>query len=104
MPYIRQTENGVLLSVKARPNRPATRIISFDDDAVYIDIAAVPDKNKANKELVCCLEKLLGTGKGSVALVSGEKSHNKVVAVRGAGLFDIVQRAVESELNFPQSL
>jgi len=50
-------QNG-FLSVIVKPNSPKTKIIKWDDSkqSLRIAIAAPPDKDKANRELIKFLE------------------------------------------------
>ena len=68
------------LKVLVKPNAKKTELISYDSNkkALRIAIAAVPDKNKANKELLHFLSKLL---KKKVIIVSGLKSRKKVLQI-----------------------
>ena len=64
------------LDVVVKPNAPKTSIVGWDSNKkmLRIAVAAVPDKDKANKELVRFVSKL--TGK-KVSLVKGSKSREK---------------------------
>lgn len=67
-----------ILKVIVKPNAPKTEIISWDDNkqALRIAVSAVPDKNKANNNLLKFLKKQ--TGK-KCEIVSGTKSREKVI-------------------------
>lgn len=66
------------LSIIAKPNAPKTEIIGYDENkqALRIAIAAVPDKDKANSELLKFLKKQTGR---KCTLLTGAKSREKVV-------------------------
>ena len=70
-------KNGTL-SVIAKPNSSHTEIIGWDESkkALRIAVAAVPDKNKANIELLKFLKK---ESSMKCELVSGAKSREKVI-------------------------
>ena len=70
--------DGNRLAVVVRPNAPKTRIIGIDDarSAVRVDVAAAPDKNKANKELSSFFAKL---SKKKVVIRSGVACRRKVL-------------------------
>lgn len=67
-----------ILDISVKPNAQRTEIIGWDDSkqALRIAVSAVPDKNKANAELLKFLKKK--TGK-RCELVSGAKSRQKKV-------------------------
>ncbi len=66
------------LKVNAKPNSPKTEIISYDEkrQALRIAIAAVPDKDKANTELLKFLKKQTGR---KCRIKSGSKSREKII-------------------------
>ena len=65
-----------ILRVKVIPNASKTEIREITAYTIKIAVAAPPDKNKANKELLRFLKK---ETRKSAILVSGEKSREKVV-------------------------
>lgn len=66
--------------VRVKPNAPKTQVLGFDEakKAVMIAVAAVPDKGKANKELVKFVSKLLGK---KVEIISGTRSREKKLRI-----------------------
>jgi uncharacterized protein (TIGR00251 family) len=66
------------LSIHAKPNSPKTEVIGGDDSkhCLKIAIAAVPDKDRANIELLKFLKKETGM---KPELVSGAKSRDKLI-------------------------
>ncbi|MBU0461529.1 MAG: YggU family protein [Nanoarchaeota archaeon] len=72
--------NNGFLDVVVKPNAPKTEVIGWDADRqrLRIAVAAVPDKDKANKELLKFLSKQLGK---RVELVSGARSREKRVRI-----------------------
>ena len=51
-----------------------------------------PIKGKANRELITFLSWLLGVGKGSVNIIKGHTTRNKVVAVDGLSREEVMKR------------
>ncbi len=76
---IQQEPEACLLTIKAVPGSSRTQIGGLLGDAVKINVAAAPEKGKANKELVKYLAKILDISKSSITIVAGEKDHRKVV-------------------------
>lgn len=66
------------LNVLVKPNSSKNEIVGYDEsrDALKINIKALPEKGKANLELVKFLRKLT---KKEVRIVSGLTGHLKVV-------------------------
>ncbi|PIO05082.1 hypothetical protein COT47_06360 [Candidatus Woesearchaeota archaeon CG08_land_8_20_14_0_20_43_7] len=69
------------LKVIVKPNAKKTEIISFDETkkALRITVSAVPDKDRANKELIRYLSKLL---KARITILRGSKSREKCLEIR----------------------
>lgn len=69
-----------ILHVCVKPNAKKTEVVGFDPErkAVVIRVAAVPDKDKANKELVRFLSKELGK---KVMIKRGHHSRLKVLEI-----------------------
>ena len=80
------------LSVRATPNAGRNEITGFTDDVLQVKIAAVPEKGKANKELVDYLSRTLGIGKSSIRLIKGQTSRSKVIIIEGLSRDDIIRR------------
>lgn len=72
-------QNGIL-KIIAKPNKMRTEIEKYDPEqrAVIVHIAAVPDKDKANKELVKFLSRALGR---KVEIVKGMRSREKYIKI-----------------------
>ncbi|MFC1981200.1 DUF167 domain-containing protein [Chloroflexota bacterium] len=82
----------VMISLRVHPNADTNELVSFIDGALRVRVAAPPVKGKANKELVAFLSKVLGISKGSLTIVKGHTSRNKVIAIDGLSQTDISQR------------
>ena len=66
--------------VHVKPNSSKNEIVNFDKDnkLLVVKIAAVPDKDKANKELIKFLSKKL---KKKVNILKGLKSREKLISL-----------------------
>lgn len=64
------------LSVRAKPNARDTRITRIGGDTAFIDIAAPPEDDKANLELLKFLRRQTDR---SCKIKSGAKSKNKLI-------------------------
>ena len=69
-----------LLKVKVKPNKQQTKITGWDSAAkcLEVDVAAPPDKGKANAELLKFLKKFFGC---RAELVRGAKSREKYLKI-----------------------
>ena len=77
-----ENKNQIVLRVKITPNANATAIKGVFRDAdgsdfLKISVVSVPEKGKANKELIGFLSKELQIAKSQIEIVSGETTHLK---------------------------
>ncbi|MCX8147027.1 MAG: DUF167 domain-containing protein [Candidatus Woesearchaeota archaeon] len=70
-----------LLKIIIKPNSPNNEIKGIDKvrNALKVNIAAPPEKGKANKEIIKFFSKLL---KRKVTIVSGLKSKEKLLKIK----------------------
>ena len=67
-----------ILKVIVKPNSPKTEVIGWDNNkqALRIAVSAVPEKGKANTELLKFLKKQTGM---KCEIISGAKSREKTI-------------------------
>ncbi len=74
--------NEVYLRIKVYPNAGKTKIREImEDETIKIDVAAVPEKGKANKELIAYLTKEFKINKENVKILSGVKDRIKLIKI-----------------------
>ncbi|AHL30123.1 YggU-family protein [Encephalitozoon intestinalis ATCC 50506] len=69
------------LAIKAKPNARCTQVREITDTEIVVNVNAPPTDNKANKELVEFVGKMLKVPKSSVKVVVGASSTNKTIVV-----------------------
>ncbi|MCD4717330.1 MAG: DUF167 domain-containing protein [Desulfobacterales bacterium] len=74
------------IKVRVVPRSSRNQIIGVEDGIFKIKLTAPPVDGKANKALIEFLAKKLGLAKGSVEIVSGERSRQKSVRIHGLPL------------------
>lgn len=68
--------------VKIHPNASRSAIKEcLDDGTIKIDIAAPPEKGKANRELIAFLAKTFDVPRGFVEIVCGETARQKQIRI-----------------------
>jgi uncharacterized protein (TIGR00251 family) len=77
------------LEIRLQPRGGRDQVMGERDGAVLIRIAAPPVDGKANAALIAFVAKTLGVPKGSVAIIRGETSRNKVIRVAGRAADDV---------------
>ncbi len=76
-------EDGVTFAVRVRTRASKSGVAGELDGAIKIRLAAPPVDGEANEELVRFLAKLFRVPRQQIALISGQKSKNKLVRVSG---------------------
>lgn len=80
------------LKLKVIPGASRTAISGWLDDALKIQVAAAPERGKANKAVVELLCASLGVQRSCVRVLQGATSPTKVVEIDGLSLAEIRQR------------
>ena len=68
--------NKEFINVRVTPNSKESCIKEFKNDILYVKLKSIPDKGKANKELVKLLKKEFGK---NAEIIKGEKIRNKLI-------------------------
>ena len=71
------------IRIRVVPRSSRNEIVGEENGSLKIKLTAPPVEGKANKALRGLLAKRLGLPKGGVEIVTGEKSRNKTVRIRG---------------------
>ena len=78
-----ETSDGVLLRLVVSPGAGETKAVGRHGDALKLRVAAVPEKGRANDEVVRFLADLFEAKKAEIELKSGDASRKKTVLVKG---------------------
>ncbi|MFI3241667.1 MAG: DUF167 family protein [Alphaproteobacteria bacterium] len=77
-----KNKNGnVVLRVRIAPNSSCLRIIEINDDYIKIGVCSVPEKGKANGELIKFLSKKLKLPKKNFSIIKGLLDKNKQIEI-----------------------
>lgn len=79
--YIDLSKKEIVLKIKATPNSSETKLLDVIAGVFKIRIKAIPEKGKANKELIKFLSKELNVEKQNISIISGESSNMKSVKI-----------------------
>jgi uncharacterized protein (TIGR00251 family) len=77
---IKQTENGVLIEVRIKPNSKRFALSEKNGQPI-LEVTSPPREGKANLEIVKGLKRLFGK---DVEIVKGSKSREKLILVKNA--------------------
>jgi uncharacterized protein (TIGR00251 family) len=89
---INRSSSEARISLHVYPNAPRNEIVGFSDGVLGVKVAAPPVKGQANRELVAFLSRVLGVGKGSLAIIRGHTSRNKLISVRDLSQEEVLRR------------
>ena len=91
--YYTETDEGVILNVKAQPRSSRAGIDGVIGDAVKVRVKSAPVDGRANKELIETIAEAMGLPKASVVFKGGETSKTKRMLLKGidgAGVASVV--------------
>jgi uncharacterized protein (TIGR00251 family) len=81
LPFIKQQDNAILLSVYIQPNAKETVIVGLHNDRLKIKIAAPPTDGKANKILCNFIAKQFSVPSARVTILRGENTRMKLLKI-----------------------
>ena len=93
--YFSETDEGIILNVRAQPRSSKAGVDGFLGDAVKVRVRCAPVDGKANKELVETLADAFGLPKSRVVFKSGETSKQKRILLMGVTA-ETVKRVVDA--------
>ena len=84
------------ISLLVYPNAARNEVLGFTEGVLRVKVTAPPAKGKANKELIAFLGQLLDVGKGSINIIKGHTSRNKLIAIDGLSQEEVMRRLSSS--------
>ena len=69
------------LSIKVITNAKKEKIDCISENEYKVYLTCIPEKGKANKALLELLSDYFKISKSKIKIVSGEKSHNKIIEI-----------------------
>lgn len=82
-----------VIRIRLTPRSSGNAVSGLKDGVFRIKVTAPPVEGKANQALIVFLSKALGVSKSSLEIVSGVKSRDKTIRIRGVTGQD-VQKAL----------
>ena len=75
-------DGAVLLKIKVLPGAAKTCFQkTLDDGLIKVSLKSIPEKGRANDELVRYLTNQFGVGRGNVKIIRGQKSRVKIIKI-----------------------
>ncbi|MBT0662761.1 YggU family protein [Geobacter pelophilus] len=81
---ISSTNEGVTFAVHVQPRASRMEICGMQGDALKVRLTSPPVEDAANRQLEEFIAKTLGIAKSKVSVISGTKSRQKRLLIRGA--------------------
>lgn len=91
-PDVRDRAGGATLRVKCRPGAPRTRITGVLGGALKLDVAAPPERGKANEEAARFVARAAGVGVRDVVVLAGAGSREKTLMISGITAAELAAR------------
>jgi len=76
-------EEKISLAVHIQPNASKNEVLGMVNEMVKIKITAPPIDNKANKECLKFLSKILHIPKSKLHILKGQKTRSKIIQISG---------------------
>ena len=92
MEWIKETTDGVHLSVRAVPRASKNEIQGPHNGALKIRLTTPPVDGKANQALIKLLSKSLNIPRSRIELIQGETSRSKIFRISGLNATDCTER------------
>ncbi len=89
---IRDTPGGATFAVRVQPRARKNAITGVLGDALKLSLTAPPVEGKANQACIEFLAEFLNVPRGSVTIVGGQSSRNKMIRVAGRTATEIEAR------------
>jgi uncharacterized protein (TIGR00251 family) len=89
---IRESDEGVTLSVRIHPRARKNAITGEMGDALKVSLTSPPLEGRANEACIEFFAKLLKVPRSSVSIASGQSSRNKTIRVVGLSVEHVRKR------------
>jgi len=73
--------NNMIIEVHVTTNAKKKQITKMSKRHFRVSLISVPDKGKANKELLSLLSEHFNTAKSNISIIKGMSSKNKVIEI-----------------------
>ena len=76
-------EKKATIEIHLQPGAKRNEIVGFKEGVLYAKVTALPQKGQANRALLELMAEILGVPKSALAIIRGQSSRNKVIAIHG---------------------
>jgi uncharacterized protein (TIGR00251 family) len=89
---IRETAVGLEIRLHVQPRAKRCEISGIHDRALKVKITAPPVDDAANRAIIDFLSTRLGISKSNLRIVSGQKSRDKIIQIKGLSISSLLER------------
>lgn len=82
--FLEKYQNNSVIKIKAIPKASKNAIGEIIENRIKVYITVVPEKGKANAEIIKFFSKLLKVPKGKIHIIAGETSHTKNILIEAS--------------------
>ena len=79
------SDKKTTLEIHVQPGAKRNEVVGFREGVLYAKVTAPPRKSQANRALLELMAEILGVPESALAIIRGQSSRNKVIAVQGLG-------------------
>ena len=69
------------ISIKVKTKQQKSKVEKLEDSSYLVSVKALPDKNKANIEIINLLSEYFNVTKSQIEIKSGKTSSRKIVSI-----------------------
>jgi uncharacterized protein (TIGR00251 family) len=80
---IERDGDGCRIALRVKPGARRSRIAGAYGERLKVEVAAAPERGKANEALCALLAEALGVSRAEVEIAAGRSSQDKVVRLAG---------------------
>jgi uncharacterized protein YggU (UPF0235/DUF167 family) len=79
---VRDRDSANLIEVRVIPRDSRPRVEKMEDGTFRVYLKAVPEKGRANSELLALMAGYLGVSRSDIAIIRGSRSRKKLLRVK----------------------
>lgn len=80
---LQEDAEGVVLTVRVKPRARRNAIVGVRNDALFVEVTAPPEQNRANDAVIALLAETFDIPKSRIEMLSGQSYREKRVRVWG---------------------
>ena len=79
-----------MIEVRVQPRAKRNSVEVFEGAKLRVRVTAAPEGGKANDAVIALLARTLGVAKNSIRILKGHKGREKVLAVKGLSVQEVI--------------